>query len=199
MVVDAKRRGVVIGSVRKLVYNRFILPIIQSTGSMRQVNWGVAIGVFFALTPTVGVQMYTVALLWAFCRYVLNTNFNLTVALAMVWISNPLTMIPLYYLFLVSGYTAMSSEDKLSFAHFDSQLSAFNEMENAWDSVAGAFRFLILDLGWPMVVGSMFFAIPGAIISYWLSDYLLSRYRQQRLKKFNFVNKEAQPIDENLN
>ena len=180
MVVDAQRRGVVIGCVRKLVYNRFILPIIQSTGSIRQVDWGVAIGVFFALTPTVGVQMYTVALLWAFCRHVLNTNFNLTVALAMVWISNPLTMIPLYYLFLVSGYTVMGTEDKLSFAHFDSQLSAFNEMENAWDTVAGAFRFLILELGWPMVVGSMFFAIPGAIISYCLSNYLLSRYRQQQ-------------------
>ena len=117
----------------------------------------------------------------------------------MVWISNPLTMIPLYYLFLVSGYTVMGTEDKLSFTHFDSQLSTFNEMENAWDSVAEAFRFLILDLGWPMVVGSMFFAIPSAIISYWLSDYLLSRYRQHRHKKSNFINKEAQPIDENLN
>ena len=50
-----------------------------------------------------------------------------------------------------------------------------------------------------MVVGSMFFAIPGAIISYWLSNYLISRYRLQRLKKFNFVNKESQPIDETLN
>ena len=181
--------------MKKLIYNRFILPILQSTGSKRQVDWGVAIGVFFALTPTVGIQMYSVALLWTISRYVLNLNFNLTVALAMVWISNPLTMVPLYYLFLVSGYKVLGTEDKLSLAHFESQISIITKLESSWDSVIGMTHFMIIDLGWPMVIGSLFYAIPGAIFSYCLSNFILSRYRQQQKKPFNFVKKGVHSID----
>ena len=182
-----------------LLYKKLIRPITRSEGSIRQVSWGVGIGVFFALTPTVGIQMYAVALIWALCRYIHNTHFNLPVAIAMVWISNPLTMIPLYYLFLVSGYAFLETQEKLSFALFEKELSSFSQMESAWDSIVEATRFLIIDLGWPMVVGSLFFAIPGAILSYWITAYLLKRYRLQRLKHRQFVANGSQPVDQPVN
>ena len=185
--------------LKYLLYKKLIRPITRSEGSIRQVSWGVGIGVFFALTPTVGIQMYAVALIWALCRYILNTHFNLPVAIAMVWISNPLTMIPLYYLFLVSGYVFLETQEKLSFALFEKELSSFSQMESAWDSIVEATRFLIIDLGWPMVVGSLFFAIPGAFLSYWITAYLLKRYRLQRLKHRQFVANGSQPVDQPVN
>jgi len=185
--------------IKYLLYTKLIRPITRSEGSIRQVSWGVGLGVFFALTPTVGIQMYAVALVWALCRYILNAHFNLPVAIAMVWISNPLTMIPLYYLFLFSGYAVMETQEKLSFALFDNKLSSFSEMESTWDSIVEATRFLIIDLGWPMVVGSLFYAIPGGILSYWITAYMLSRYRQQRLKHNQFLSKGSQTADQPLN
>lgn len=181
--------------VKYLLYKRLIRPILQSKGSIRQVSWGVAIGVFFALTPTVGIQMYTVALIWTLSRYILGIQFNLPVAVAMVWISNPLTMVPLYYLFLISGYAALGTEVNLSFAHFDSQLSSISAMENTWDSIVKSTRFLLIDLGWPMVIGGFLYAIPGSLMSYWLTFTLLSRYRQLRLQKRLFIKNGIRAIE----
>ena len=108
-------------------------------------------------------------------------------------------MIPLYYLFLVSGYAFLETQEKLSFALFEKELSSFSQMESAWDSIVEATRFLVIDLGWPMVVGSLFFAIPGAFLSYWITAYLLKRYRLQRLKHRQFVSNGSQPADQPVN
>ena len=93
----------------------------------------------------------------------------------------------------------METQEKLSFAFFDNKLSSFSEMESTWDSIVEATRFLIIDLGWPMVVGSLFYAIPGGILSYWITTYMLSRYRQQRLKHNQFLSKASHRADQPLN
>ena len=52
---------------------------------------GVAIGVFITFTPTVGIQMIlTVFIAWLF-------RANKLVGLPIVWISNPATVVPIYY------------------------------------------------------------------------------------------------------
>ena len=93
----------------------------------------------------------------------------------------------------------LETQEKLSFALFEKELSSFSQMESAWDSIVEATRFLIIDLGWPMVVGSLFFAIPGAFLSYWITAYLLKRYRLQRLKHRQFVANGSQPVDQPIN
>ena len=87
--------------IEKLITEKLINPVLNSTAPVSEVSLGVAVGVFLGLTPTVGVQMYLVALVWSIYRYIFNRHFNLPVGVAMVWISNPLTMVPLYYLFLL--------------------------------------------------------------------------------------------------
>ena len=44
-------------------------------------------------------------------------------------------------------------------------------------------RFLLIDLGWPMIVGSIFFAIPGSIISYFLSYRIVTSHRKIKARK----------------
>ena len=58
-----------------------------------------------------GVQMYIVAAIWVAARYLFRTNFNLPIAVAVVWISNPITVVPLYYGFLVTGNLFLGGGD----------------------------------------------------------------------------------------
>ena len=86
------------------VREKFINPVVHSRAPVSEVSIGVAVGIFMGFTPTVGVQMYLVAIVWTIYRYLFRRNFALPVGVAMVWISNPLTMVPMYYLFLITGY-----------------------------------------------------------------------------------------------
>lgn len=65
--------------------------------TMEGVARGVAVGLFIGLTPTVGVQ----TLLMIVGCIVLRGNFP--VAFLMSWVSNPFTVVPLYWWFNVMG------------------------------------------------------------------------------------------------
>lgn len=56
----------------------------------KQVSMGVAVGLFFAFLP-IPAQMLVVGILAIWWR------FNLPIAVASVWVSNPLTMGPIFY------------------------------------------------------------------------------------------------------
>jgi len=102
---------------------------------------GISIGIFFGLTPTVGFQ----TLLVLPCCLIFRANFPL--AFAATWISNPFTMGPLYYgwnqigQWLLGEQAGTGGSDSLS-------------------------SFLLAESG-QLVVGSLFFAIPACIITYW--------------------------------
>jgi len=86
--------------IEMIIQDILINPVLHSRAPVSEVSLGDAVGDFLGLTPTVGVQMYLVAVVWSIYRYIFRRHFNLPVGVAMVWISNPLTMVPLYYLFL---------------------------------------------------------------------------------------------------
>jgi uncharacterized protein len=67
--------------------------------TMEGVARGVAVGLFVGLTPTVGVQ----TLLMIIGCILLRGNFP--VAFILSWVSNPVTMVPLYWFFNVLGET----------------------------------------------------------------------------------------------
>ena len=75
----------------KICYERLIKPIIEIKDSPHSIALGTAIGMWVALTPTVGIQM-TVCLI--VCTLL---KANILIAVAMCWISNPITFIPMYY------------------------------------------------------------------------------------------------------
>jgi len=43
--------------------------------------------------------------------------------------------------------------------------------------VAGA-RFLLIDLGWPMIIGSLVYAVPGFVISYFMTERIVTSHRK---------------------
>ncbi len=180
--------------LKTLFYEHLIQPIINSVAPVSQVSWGVAIGLFVGLTPTMGIQMYIAALIWAICRYILRFRFNLPVSVAMVWISNPLTVVPLYYLFLVTGYLFFELFNwphmPLSFEAFRERFNEISSSESSWEVIVEGTRFLLYDLGLPMLTGSMLFAIPIGIGSYFVTVHFLTRYRKYKAKQENISYEE---------
>lgn len=64
--------------------------LLTLRGAPTAIARGAAIGVFVAFTPLQGLQMIVAVALATFC------NANRIIAAALVWITNPLTIVPLY-------------------------------------------------------------------------------------------------------
>ncbi|MEQ8859818.1 MAG: DUF2062 domain-containing protein [Pseudomonadales bacterium] len=112
---------------------------------------GVAAGLFIALTPTVGVQ----TLLMLGVSMVLRANFP--AAFIVSWISNPLTVAPLYYLFYqLGGY-----------------LMRFLPVR--FESLSGIEAELAVDT-YALILGSLAVAVPLALSGYFVFLYVWRRF-----------------------
>ena len=165
-------------NIEKLIKERLINPVLHSRDPVSEVSLGVAVGVFLGLTPTVGVQMYLVAIIWSIYRYLFRRHFNLPVGVAMVWISNPLTMVPLYYLFLVTGYWLLETKNGLSYEHFAEILIRISETGETWEIIIEGARFLLIELGLPMIIGGFVYAFPGFVFSYFVTKRIVTSHRK---------------------
>ncbi len=73
-------------------FRRFIYhDLLHADDPPDRLALGMAVGMFVAFTPTIGVQM----LIAGFLSWVLRANK--LVSMAVVWISNPATMLPIYW------------------------------------------------------------------------------------------------------
>ena len=166
------------------VYDHLVVPFLQTHDPLPNVAWGAAIGIFVGLTPTVGVQMYIVTAIWALCRIALRFRFNLTIGVAMVWITNPITTIPFYYLFLQTGHLLLELIGReaapISFEAFRAEVLelASGEPMGWLEWLVYATEVLVIEYGWPMLIGSLAWAIPGSLISYPFTIVSLGRYRR---------------------
>ncbi|MDZ7758726.1 MAG: DUF2062 domain-containing protein [Desulfovermiculus sp.] len=122
---------------------------------------GIGIGLFVGLTPTVGAQTL---LLVTGC---LVLRGNLLTAYATSWISNPFTMMPLYWFFHTLGRTLFAS-----FFQFD--LFASELLDAAWRETLY------------LVLGSLLIAIPASLAGYIISSFMgsyFAQHLQQRKRK----------------
>jgi uncharacterized protein (DUF2062 family) len=183
-------------SLKRGAKYRLVIPIKRSKHPPEFTARGVAVGMLLAMTPTIGIQMFMITGVWAFCNKVLKWPFSLVAGLGWTWTSNVFTMIPLYYLFYVTGQLMLGNWGDISgFADFSHLVKeAMNHPElGFW----GATKFWLSNLfkGWgiPMFVGS----IPWAIFSSWLGyqiayNYVV-RYREKRAQRmaYNASNNQA--------
>ncbi len=126
---------------------------------------GMAVGVFIAMTPTVGLQIVivlTFALLTQKFFY-----FNKPAALLMVYISNPLTILPIYWadykigtLFFEGNLTREMLADVLKYEGF----------EQWWQALVTLF----VEIGRPMLVGSLFLGLVTGLLTYVITRWWLT-------------------------
>lgn len=117
-------------------------------------------GMFLGLTPTVGIQMILVMVVSLFMR------FNRKAALITVYISNPLTMIPLYWAnYKVGTFFFDDTVTRQDFEH----LLTYHSFGEWLDAI----RAVFVDVGMPLLFGSAIVATTGSLITYPLMRWLL--------------------------
>jgi len=177
----------------KLCYDNLILPFKLSQAPIGEVSWGAALGMFIALLPIVGIQMYVASALWLVCRYALRFRWNLPIAIALVWLTNPVTVIPVYFVYLKTGDWALDTlrayrdqfadlGEPVTYQQFKDLFAEISGNPNLplLERVVESTLLLFRAFGWPIVVGSLFYAVPLAIAAYPFTSISLRAWRRRR-------------------
>jgi uncharacterized protein (DUF2062 family) len=145
---------------------RLVIPLLRARHAPEFTARGVFIGVALGLTPTVGIQIPMVMVVWAIVRAIApRWNFHVIVAMAWVWLSNVFTMVPLYFGFLVTGRVMMGAGDALpGYQTFSDELLKALQVDAEGLNAVWLQTVNLFDLyGVPMLIG----CIPWALIGGW--------------------------------
>jgi uncharacterized protein (DUF2062 family) len=152
-------------------YRKFIVRLLELDDTPREIAWGIAIGVFVAMTPTVGIQMITIALL---CTLF---GGNRLAGVAMAWISNPLTVVPIYWLNYVIGSIILRTPPMTK-----AEIAQLVKLEST--GMFGMFFEFLGNLGsmtarcaGPMFLGGVIVGIVCAIPSYYIFLPLFTKWK----------------------
>lgn len=165
---------------KKLIYDKLILPMIQSNEPAVYKARGVAIGLAWALTPLVGIQMALVGMTWGVLKY-FKYSFSLPLALAWTWVSNVFTLPPLYYAFYVTGQIMRGRFDDVSGYHSLSGpiKEVFLSQNDFLTQTQEFLKLFLMDWGVSMFLGCVPWVIAGLFFGYRLTY----QFEMLRLKK----------------
>ena len=142
-------------SVRAWI-RRAVDGLIHLHGSPEEVAWGLAVGLFVAMTPTIGLQMVMAVFLAGLLRV------NSAAAAAGVWVTNPLTA-PFFYSITYYVGAKILGHQASVVAHHGVDLRVL------WE--AGSHVF------WACMVGGGVVGLALALISYYPTVYLVQAGR----------------------
>ena len=160
--------------LRKLVLHN----ILHADDSPDAVARGVAAAMLVAFLPLVGFQTAIAIGLAALLRA------NKAVCVPIVWITNPLTLVPIYGACLALGQFVMSSPDAGGARAVLSTLGEGQEAAKLFE-----FRFWqelfsrLVDLGMELWVGCLIVGCVAAVLSYYFSRRGVIVYRERRRRK----------------
>lgn len=179
-------------SLKRLTKMHLIVPLLRSPHPPEYKARGVAVGLAWAMTPLVGIQMWTVFMTWVAARKIFKWDFSLALGIAWTWVTNVFTMIPCYYIFYVTGQLmrwrveSISGYQNLSRIIRDTFMSDLTFGEK-WTLF---FKLLLEDWGLSMAVGCLPWAVLFSVGGY----YLTMRFEKARLarrKRKKFMNKNG--------
>ncbi len=125
---------------------------------------------FIALLPLVGVQMVISAVL---CH---PFKANKAVAVALAWVSNPVTLIPIYLPMYWLGCVMLGIEA----IPYDNFVAIFFPEEGGFIASLTATYTAMLDIFVPLWLGSFVVAVAIAVPCYFLTLRVVTAYRMRR-------------------
>lgn len=185
MASSGKRARGALEQLKRVSKHKLVIPLKRSPHSPEYSARGVAIGMFWALTPLVGIQMYLCFMTWLAFRGFKNLRHSLVISCAWTWVSNVFTMLPMYYGFYVTGQVMMGNWDDISgYGTFHKAWhQAFAHGNSFWDAFLELVSLMARDLGIAMAIGCLPYAIIGAWVSYHLSLKYIHRRRRKQAEK----------------
>ena len=151
--------------VRSFVYHK----ILHADDPPHRLALGAAIGVFIAFTPTVGFQM----MINVFLSWLLKANK--VIGLPIVWISNPATLVPIYYSGYVVGRNMLGWE-----AVSEGWWSRLAQPPPGWWPAIAFYWSRLMEIAVPLWLGSVVIGILLAYPTYYVLYYLVRTYRLRR-------------------
>ena len=171
---------------KQVVHQKLIEPIIHSKSSTEEKARGVAVGLAWAMTPLVGIQMVTVTLTWLIAKK-LKWSFSLPLALAWTWVTNVITLVPVYYVFYVVGQFLRGKWSELTGYESVSRLieNVFLSEASFWEKTKEFITLFVEDWGISMFLGCIPFIIGGYIVGYRFTIRLEKIWQKRKGKKKN--------------
>lgn len=149
------------------------VPIEYLSANRKMVSKAVFIGLFIAFIP-MPMQMLAVV---AFIPF---TRFNVPIALAMCWLSNPFTMPAMYYMEYMTGSFILGME------------TTPVELSVEWFSENIGNIFI------PLYVGTAFYSVIGSSVGYYLVNHLWrSSVKKDQISRKNGTYKRELGSEEN--
>jgi uncharacterized protein (DUF2062 family) len=138
---------------------KYKLPRAYFTKNRKSITRGISIGAFWALIP-MPMQMAGVMAVTPFVK------FNVPLAIAVVWLSNPLTYPPMFYIEYITG-NLLLGRDALSNIELSMEWFKAN-----WDLIATS-----------MYTGAFFYATVVNFMMYHIFNWLWVRSVRKHQKK----------------
>jgi uncharacterized protein (DUF2062 family) len=169
---------------RRLARHRLVVPLLRSRQDARVTARGVGLGVFWAFTPTLGIQTVAIVMVWSVARRAFRWDSSLVQTLAWTWINNPVTMVPIYYLCFVTGHLLLGHWGAMpGYEAFADIWTTANTGASFADRTLAAAAFL----GWPTLLGCLPYCLPGGVLGYRLSLRFLQRRAAARAARRDAV------------
>ena len=171
--------------ITRLVRMKLIVPLLRSPHPPEYKARGVAVGLAWAMTPLVGVQMWLVFMTWLIAKKIFKWPFSLPLGLAWTWVTNVFTMIPCYYVFYVTGqimlarFHSISGYSVLARIIQDTFLSDLTFSEK-WLLF---FRLLAKDWGVSMMIGCLPWMMMMTIGGYYMTLEFEERRQKRRRRR----------------
>lgn len=153
---------------------QWVRTIIHLDDTPHSIALGTAIGVFIGLTPTFGIQMLLVFAVAFAAKPIFS--FNKFAALVAVYISNPFTMVPIYWFNYQLGTVFIPSE-----ITWDEFVRLFRY--NSYSEWVFAISNVFYTLGAPLVIGSLLVATFFSLPTYPFVLRLVEGVQQRRLAR----------------
>ena len=160
----------------KLSFRQMYRKLLQLDDTPHSIALGAALGMFITFTPTVGIQVLIVLILSMVVR------FNRFAAIVIIYLSNPVTIIPIYYADYVIGLF-VQGESGLSLEEFgllwDQSVITAGEV-GFWGATQVLFKSLGTDVIIPMFIGGGVLGGFVGVVTYPLTLSWVQRYREGR-------------------
>ncbi len=160
----------------KLAKDFCVYKILHADDPPHRLALGIAVGMFVTMTPLIGIQMgLNVFLAWLL-------RANKLVGLPLVWISNPLTIVPIYYPCYRLGCLLLGEpvvNEKWSQLGTDWQ-QLIADPTTTWGNKVWFWWDGLMDFVAPLFLGCFVAGIVLGVLSYYLSLYAIRSYRLHR-------------------
>ncbi len=176
-----RRYGYRLSGLDKASLRRSLRVLFPIQLSSKKVALGVAIGVLVAFSPTIGFQMGLAMVIATIL------NASRLAAVSCVWITNPLTMGPVFAFTYQVGHPFWFSSPEVSISQMSQMISAGHSPYSIGAVFYGLQNMLGSGVGgvMPLLLGGLIIGSVAACLSYplaWVaaSSYLRSRRRRLR-------------------